>query len=112
MVGLYGVQSHGVAERTREFGVRMSFGATAAQIRALVLTDGYRPVLQGLGLGSLFGFIGRGLIRAFWWDGMSLADAWMLLLVPMPLLLAAFLACFLPAWRASKVDPNIALRHP
>lgn len=111
MVGLYGVQSYGVAERTREFGVRMSLGATAAQIRALVLVDGYRPVLQGLATGTFLGFVGRGMIRAFWWDGMSIADAWMLLIVPVPLLLAAFFACWLPAHRASSVDPNVALRH-
>lgn len=111
MVGLYGVQSHGVTERTREFGVRMSFGATATQIRALVLKDGYRPVLQGLATGIFCGVIGRALVRAFWWDGMAVADAWMLLVVPVLLLLAAFCACFLPARRASRVDPNVALRH-
>lgn len=111
MVGLHGVQSHGVSERTREFGLRMSFGATAAQIRTLVLKDGYRPVLQGLAFGIFLGFAGRGLVRAFWWDGMSVADAWMLLFVPAPLLLATFFACFLPAYRASRVDPNVALRH-
>jgi hypothetical protein len=111
MVGLHGVQAHGVTQRTREFGVRMSFGATAAQIRALVLKDGYRPVLQGLAIGIFLGFVGRGLVRAFWWDGMSVADAWMLIAVPVPLLLAAFFACWLPARRASSVDPNVALRH-
>ena len=111
MVGLHGVQSHGVSERTREFGLRMSLGATAAQIRTLVLRDGYRPVLQGLAIGIFAGFVGRGLVRAFWWDGMSVADAWMLLCVPAPLLLATFFACFLPAYRASRVDPNVALRH-
>jgi ABC-type antimicrobial peptide transport system permease subunit len=89
----------------------MSFGATAAQIRALVLKDGYQPVLQGLAIGTFFGFVGRGLVRAFWWDGMSVTDAWMLLVVPVPLLAAAFFACFLPACRASRVDPNVALRH-
>lgn len=111
MVGLYGVQSHEVAERTREFGVRMSFGATAQQIRALVLKDGYRPVLQGLAIGLFLGFLGRGLVRAFWWDGMSVADLWMVVAVPLPLLLAAFCACYFPASRASRVDPNAALRH-
>lgn len=111
MVGLHGVQSHGVTQRTREIGVRMSFGATAAQIRALVLRDGFRPVLQGLAIGILLGFVGRGLVRAFWWDGMSVADAWMLIAVPVPLLVAAFFACWIPAHRASRVDPNVALRH-
>lgn len=111
MVGLHGVQSHGVTERTREFGLRMSFGATTAQIRTLVLRDGYRPVLQGLAIGIFLGLVGRGLVRAFWWDGMSVADVWMLALVPVPLLLATLFACFLPAHRASRVDPNVALRH-
>ncbi|MDQ3350332.1 MAG: ABC transporter permease, partial [Acidobacteriota bacterium] len=111
MVGLYGVQSHGVTLRTREIGVRMSFGATAAQIRALVLKDGFRPVLHGLAIGIFLGFVGRGLVRAFWWDGMSVADAWMLIAVPVPLLIAALFACWIPAHRASRVDPNVALRH-
>jgi predicted permease len=111
MVGLHGVQSHGVTERTREFGVRMSFGSTAAQIRGLVLKDGCRPVVEGLAIGLFLGFVGRGLVRAFWWDGMAIVDAWMLIGVPVPLLLAALCACWLPAHRASRVDPNVALRH-
>ena len=111
MVGLYGVQSHGVAHRTREIGLRMSFGATATQIRTLVLRDGYRPVWQGLVLGLCIGFVGRGLVRAFLWEKVELVDAWMILAVPTPMTLAAFLACWWPARRASQVDPNVALRH-
>ncbi len=111
MIGLYGVQSHGVERRTREIGVRMSFGATAEQIRALVLKDGYRPVLQGVAIGIFMGFVGRGLVRAFWWEKIELVDPWMLLAVPLPMVLAAFLACWWPARRASRVDPNVALRH-
>jgi putative ABC transport system permease protein len=111
MVGLHGVQSHGVTERTREFGVRMSFGSTAAQIRGLVLKDGCRPVVEGLAIGLFLGFVGRGVIRAFWWNGMAIIDPWMLIGVPVPLLLAAFFACWLPARRASQVDPMVALRH-
>jgi hypothetical protein len=111
MVGLHGVQAQGVTERTREFGVRMSVGATAAQVRALVLMDGYRPVTEGLAIGLVLGFVGRGLIRAFWWNGMTVVDPWMLVGVPVPLLLAGFLACWLPAQRASRVDPMVALRH-
>ena len=111
MVGLYGVQSHGVERRTREIGVRMSFGATAEQIRRLVLKDGYRPVLQGVAIGIIIGFVGRGLVRAFWWEKIDLVDPWMLLAVPVPMVLAAFLACWWPARRAARVDPNVALRH-
>ena len=111
MVGLYGVQSHGVERRTREIGVRMSFGATAEQIRMLVLKDGYRPVLQGVAIGIFLGFTSRGLVRAFLWDRIELVDPWMLFAVPAPMILAAFFACYWPARRASRVDPNVALRH-
>jgi predicted permease len=111
MAGLYGVQSHIVAHRTREIGVRMSLGATAAQVRQMVLKDGYKPVLQGLALGLFFGVVGRAIVRAVLVARLDVVDPWMLLLVPVPMLLAAFLACFLPARRASRVDPNVALRH-
>lgn len=111
MAGLYGVQAHIVAHRTREIGVRMSFGATAQQIRRMVLKDGYTPVLQGLALGIFIGLSGRALIRAYLDVKIGMIDPWMLLVVPVPLLLAAFLACVLPAYRASRVDPNVALRH-
>lgn len=111
MVGLYGVQSQGVVHRIPEIGVRMSFGATAAQVQALVLKDGFRPVLQGLAIGLFLGGVGRGLVRAFWWERMDIVDPWMIIGVPIPLILAAFFACWLPARRASRVDPNVALRH-
>lgn len=111
MVGLYGVMSNIVSHRTREIGLRMSLGATAGQIRTMVLGDGYRPVLQGLALGLFIGVVGRTLVRAFLIGRVDVVDAWMLTLVPLPLLLAAFIACFLPARRASRIDPNVALRH-
>jgi predicted lysophospholipase L1 biosynthesis ABC-type transport system permease subunit len=111
MVGLYGVQSHIVAHRTREIGVRMSLGATAAQVRAMVLKDGYKPVLQGLAIGLFIGIAGRAIVRSYIAVEVAVFDPWMLLLVPVPLLFAAFFACFLPARRASRVDPNVALRH-
>ena len=63
MAGLYGIQSHIIANRTREIGVRMSFGATSAQIKRMVLMDGYRPVLDGLVFGLLIGLIGRASAR-------------------------------------------------
>jgi predicted permease len=111
MVGLYGVQAHGVTRRTREIGVRMSFGATAVHIRRMILKDGYRPVLEGLALGLFIGVVGRALLHAFLWERIDLIDPWMLVAVPIPLLIAAFLACYWPSRRASRVDPMVALRQ-
>jgi putative ABC transport system permease protein len=111
MVGLYGVQSHGVAHRTREIGVRMSFGATAAQIKSMVLKDGYRPVFEGIAIGVFIGLSGRAIIRAYLDAKIGILDPWMLAVVPIPLMLAAFFACYLPARRAASVDPTVALRH-
>ena len=64
MVGLYGIQSHIVARRTHEVGVRMAIGASASQISRMILGEGYRPVLQGLGLGLTCGVVVRVLLRA------------------------------------------------
>lgn len=111
MVGLFGIQSHIVAYRTREIGVRMSLGATAAQVKMMVLRDGSRPVLEGLAIGLFIGLAGRAVVRAQLDIEVSVVDPWMLLVVPIPLILAAFCACYLPAHRASGVDPNVALRH-
>jgi ABC-type antimicrobial peptide transport system permease subunit len=111
MLGLFGIQTHMVERRTREIGVRMSLGATAAQVRSMVLKDGYKPVLQGLAIGLFIGVAGRTIVRSYLDVKVDIIDPWMLLVVPVPLLLAAFCACYLPARRASKVDPNVALRH-
>jgi putative ABC transport system permease protein len=111
MVGLFGIQSHIVARRTREIGVRISCGATAGHIRNMVLKDGYRPVVEGLALGLFIGLTGRAIVRACLDIDVSIIDPWMLLLVPIPLLLAAGCACYLPAHRGASVDPNVALRH-
>jgi predicted permease len=110
MVGLYGIQSQGVTLRAREFGVRLSFGATSSQIRRMVLKDGYRPVIEGLVLGLTGGITGRALIRTYLDVPLSVVDPWMLALVPVPLVLAAFCAGYVPAHRAARVDPAVALR--
>lgn len=111
MAGLYGIQSHLVAHRTREIGVRMSFGASAAQIKRMVLKDGYRPVVDGLAFGLLIGVAGRAIARAYLELDVSVVDPWMLLVTPIPLVLAALFACYLPARRAASVDPSVALRY-
>ncbi|HWI20001.1 MAG TPA: FtsX-like permease family protein, partial [Vicinamibacterales bacterium] len=111
MVGLFGVQSHVVAHRTREIGVRMSLGASTRQIKVMVLKDGYRPVLEGVFLGLWGGVAGRIVLRSYMeLEDAMIVDPWMLLLTPIPLIAAAFLACYLPASRAASVEPTVALR--
>jgi putative ABC transport system permease protein len=111
MVGLFGIQSHTVAHRTREIGVRISLGASPSQIQRMVLRDGYRPVVEGLALGVFIGVIGRVIVRAYTDLEVTVIDPWLFFVVPIPLIVAAFCACYFPARRAAGVDPNVALRH-
>ena len=110
MVGLFGVQSQAVAHRTREIGVRMAVGASAMQIKAMVMKDGYRPVVEGLVLGLWGGLAGRMIVRSYMDVDVNLFDPWMLMITPIPLVIAAFWACYIPAARAARVDPTVALR--
>ena len=68
-----------------------------AQIKRMVLKDGYIPVAQGLALGVFIGFTGRAIIRSYMDADISIVDPWMFLVVPIPLILAAFCACYWPA---------------
>lgn len=111
MVGLFGIQSHIVGGRTREIGLRMSFGATAPQIQRMVMRDGYRPVVEGLVLGLTGGLAGRVILRAYLGIEIAVIDPWMIFAVPLPLIVAAFCACYWPARRAAAVEPTVALRH-
>ncbi|HET9369273.1 MAG TPA: ABC transporter permease [Vicinamibacterales bacterium] len=110
MTGLYGVLSHLVARRRREVGVRMALGASADRIARMIMREGFRPVLEGLVLGLVAGAIGRLIVRAVLNPDLSLIDPLVFALVPLPLCLAAFLACYMPARRASRVSPNQVLR--
>ena len=94
----------------RAIGVRMSFGATSSQIKRMVLLDGYRPVLDGLLFGLSIGLVGRAIARAYLELDVAIVDPWILVVTPIPLVGAAFFACYLPARRAAAVDPNVALR--
>jgi putative ABC transport system permease protein len=76
----------------------------------MVLRDGYRPVVEGLALGLFIGLAGRAVVRAGLELDIPVIDAWIVIVAPIPLLLAAFLACYLPARRASSVEPHEALR--
>jgi putative ABC transport system permease protein len=110
LAGLYGVLSHIVARRTRELGLRLALGATSDRVLCMILADGMRPVVAGLAIGLIAGTIGRGIFRAIVAGPMSIIDPVALALVPVPLLVAALVACYLPARRAAHVDPNVALK--
>jgi putative ABC transport system permease protein len=111
MSGLFGVLSHVVMKRTREMGIRLAIGAERADIFRLVLRDGLYPVGRGLVLGLGIGFASRIMVKAFVVTNVSAVDPWPLVLLPIPFVIAALAACYFPAARASRVDPNIALRE-
>jgi predicted permease len=110
MAGLFGVLSHVVMKRTREMGIRLAIGAERSDIFRLVLRDGLHPVGKGLLLGLGIGIGSRIAVKAFVVTSVSAVDPWPLVLLPVPFVLAALAACYFPAARASRVDPNVALR--
>ena len=110
MAGVYGVISYSVARRTREFGVRMAVGAAAGDVFRLVLREGMAPVLAGVLLGVAGGFILARAMQSFVF-GISSADPFTFAVVAFGLLLVALLACYVPARRATRVDPLVALRY-
>jgi ABC-type antimicrobial peptide transport system permease subunit len=111
MAGLYGVVSELVLRRTRELGIRMALGAEARHVSLMVLLDGTRPVLAGLGIGLVCGIVLRLGFRPLFIRLLPAFDPWIVTLVPVAFIAAALLAAYVPARRASRVDPNVALRH-
>jgi predicted permease len=108
-VGLYGVLSYLMTQRTTELGVRMALGAQRDQVLRLILFDGLRPAIIGLALGSAASAGITQLIRSMLYDTRPL-DPIVYIAVVFTLLMVATLACMLPAWRASRLDPMQALR--
>ena len=108
-VGLYGVLSYLTAQRTGEIGVRMALGAQRGQVLRLMLGDGLRPALYGLVLGLAASAGAVRLIQSMLYGTRPLDPA-IFAAVAATLLLVAVLACLVPAWRASRIDPMQALR--
>jgi putative ABC transport system permease protein len=108
-VGLYGVLSYLVTQRTAELGIRIALGARRAEVMRLTLTDGLAPVLTGLLAGLAGGAAAVQLVRSMLY-GMSPFDWNVFAIVVLVLVVTATLACALPAWRASQLDPAKALR--
>jgi predicted permease len=111
MAGLFGVLSHLVARRTREMGVRMALGADAGRIRSLVMGDGLRPVVGGIAIGLIVGALVRFLLSRTYQSPVSMEDVLVFAAAPVPILLSGLVACYWPARRAARVDPNTALRE-
>jgi putative ABC transport system permease protein len=109
IVGIYGVTSYTVARRTREIGLRVALGAQQRDVLRAVLVEGLRPVLIGLVLGMAGGQIGAQWIRSALY-GIDVIDPATLGGVSVVLLVTAIVACYVPARRASTVDPMVALR--
>jgi putative ABC transport system permease protein len=109
-IGIYGVASYGVVQRRLEIGVRMALGARRSQVLRMVLVEGMRTIATGLAIGLVLALVltrsMRGLLFAVQpADPLALAGAALLLLI------SAFLAILIPALRATKVNPMVALRY-
>jgi putative ABC transport system permease protein len=108
-IGLYGVLAYSVTQRTREIGIRLALGAQQSDVLRLVIWQGLKLVLIGLAVGALAAFALTRIIASQLY-GVRATDPITFLIVGTLLMIIALLACWLPARRATKVDPLIALR--
>jgi putative ABC transport system permease protein len=108
LIGVYGVMSYVVAQRTREIGIRMALGAARGEVVRLVLGRGLRIVAAGIGLGLVAAYAAARVIEGQLF-GVPAADLATFVAVPLVLVGVAAVACWVPARRAARVDPAIAL---
>lgn len=111
VIGVYGLRAYAVACRTREIGIRMALGAGRTEVLRWVMADGLRLSLLGLGVGLILAVGVSMAIRGFLYE-VPRYDPVVFLVAPLVLLTASLLACWIPARRAARVDPMVALRTP
>ena len=111
-VGIYGVISYSMAQRVREFGIRMALGATRQDILQMVIGQSLRLALTGVAIGAVAAFSLARLLSSFrLLYGVRASDPLAFVTASSVLLGAALLACYVPARRAAQLDPIIALRN-
>jgi len=110
LVGIYSVMNYAVTERTREIGIRMTLGAQRSDVLRLIISQGLIMTLIGVGLGLLGASFLTSVMSGLLF-GVSVTDPLTFGVVPLILTAIALLACYIPAQRAMKVDPIMALRY-
>jgi ABC-type antimicrobial peptide transport system permease subunit len=109
-VGIYGVISFAVSQRTREIGVRMALGAKPADVLGMILKEGLKLVVLGVVLGVTAALTLTRLLEGMVY-GVRVRDPLIFVMVNLLMVAVALLACYLPARRATRVDPLVALRY-
>jgi predicted permease len=110
VIGIYGVMAYAVSQRTRELGIRMALGASRGDVLRLVVFQGFRVTLLGVAIGLAASFAVTRLIATLLFD-VSPTDVVTFTAVPLLLAVAALGASYLPALRATRIDPMVALRY-
>jgi putative ABC transport system permease protein len=109
-IGLYGVMAYSVAQRTIEIGIRMALGARSTDVLRLVVWQGMRLVLVGLVIGAIAAIALRKIIESRLY-GVKATDPLTFVAMSVLLIIVALAACLIPARRAARIDPMIALRN-